>query len=200
MLDPILNHILNPILKFILTPKQQAMTPITPLESGVEMFQKGKLQPFFAARTGSTRPISEATEIYDTDFEDDSSEFEEDYSHKYSFNSVCLDVLTSVSPRLTYPRTKAERAKPQYPPWMKCKLQKIPIQIEEPNLILILKRSSRSKDQRGLISSTHLNLQSISILHCNCLHYYRSSLHQELILLSGHCLPRPSSLRENLTV
>ncbi|OCL07413.1 hypothetical protein AOQ84DRAFT_341889 [Glonium stellatum] len=65
----------------------QAMTPITPLESGVEMFQRGKLQPFFAARTGSARPLSEATEIYDTDFEDDSSEFEEDYSPKYSFNS-----------------------------------------------------------------------------------------------------------------
>ncbi|KAF2842692.1 hypothetical protein M501DRAFT_965285 [Patellaria atrata CBS 101060] len=48
---------------------QQAMTPITPLEPGVEMFQR-KLQPFLAARTSTSRPLSEATEIFDTDFED----------------------------------------------------------------------------------------------------------------------------------
>ncbi|KAF2759399.1 hypothetical protein EJ05DRAFT_485418 [Pseudovirgaria hyperparasitica] len=87
----------------------QAMTPITPLESGVEMFQKGQMQTLFPQRaSGSTafaqrqsrssqpRPVSEATEIFDTDLEDDStdledddddsSDFEED-SPKYSFDS-----------------------------------------------------------------------------------------------------------------
>ncbi|KAJ9668788.1 hypothetical protein H2201_001033 [Coniosporium apollinis] len=66
----------------------QSMTPITPLESGVEMFQKGKLQPFFTARQDKPRPVSEVTQIFDTDFEDDESEseFEED-SPKYSFDS-----------------------------------------------------------------------------------------------------------------
>lgn len=63
------------------------MTPITPLETSVEMFQRGaKTQSFFAPRTERPRPLSEATEMYDTDFEDDSSEFEED-SPKYSFES-----------------------------------------------------------------------------------------------------------------
>ncbi|KAF2090801.1 hypothetical protein K490DRAFT_34876, partial [Saccharata proteae CBS 121410] len=65
----------------------QAMTPMTPLQAGVEMFQRGKLQPFFAPRSHKARPVSEAvTEIFDTDFEDDSSEFEE-ASPKYSFDS-----------------------------------------------------------------------------------------------------------------
>jgi hypothetical protein len=72
----------------ILTLPQQAMTPITPLEPGAEMFMRGRTQSlFFAARSDKPRPISEATEIFDTDFDDDSSEFEED-SPKYSFQSV----------------------------------------------------------------------------------------------------------------
>ncbi|KAF2176688.1 hypothetical protein K469DRAFT_722081 [Zopfia rhizophila CBS 207.26] len=62
----------------------QAMTPITPLEPGVEMFQRGKSQPFFvstvSARTSLERPVSHISDAY-TDFEDDyddnSSEFEE---------------------------------------------------------------------------------------------------------------------------
>jgi len=58
-----------------------------PLEPGVEMFQRGKLQPVFPARSENPRPLSEATEFIDTDFEDDESEFEED-SLNYSFESV----------------------------------------------------------------------------------------------------------------
>ncbi|KAK7511076.1 SAM and PH domain-containing protein [Phyllosticta citriasiana] len=64
----------------------EVQTPITPLEPGVEMFQRGKLQPFFAMRSDKPRPVSEATEIFDTEFEDDSSEFEED-SQKYGYES-----------------------------------------------------------------------------------------------------------------
>ena len=64
------------------------MTPITPLEAGVEhlgMYQRGK--PFFAhaaasMRASMERPLSMASDAY-TDIEDDSSEFEE-----YSLASV----------------------------------------------------------------------------------------------------------------
>lgn len=70
---------------------QAAQTPITPLPPGVEMFQRGKMQSFFAARSDKPRPMSEATEIFDTDFEDESSEFEEEaQSPKFSFESVSL--------------------------------------------------------------------------------------------------------------
>jgi hypothetical protein len=78
------------------------MTPITPLEPGVEMFQRAKTQSFFSsaltARTSLERPLSHVslafTDIEDVedledledieDIEDDSSEFEE-----YSGSSVC---------------------------------------------------------------------------------------------------------------
>ena len=72
---------------------QQTLSPITPLEAGVEMFQRAKTQSFLAPRTSYTdRPVSEATEFLDTDIDDgshsaDESEFEED-SPRDSFNSV----------------------------------------------------------------------------------------------------------------
>lgn len=59
------------------------MTPVTPLEPGVEnlgMFQRGK--PFFAhtagasARTSLERPLSMVSDTF-TDIEEDSSDFEE---------------------------------------------------------------------------------------------------------------------------
>lgn len=71
---------------YILTSSQQAMTPITPLEPGVEMFQRAKTQSFLStaltARSSLERPISHVSIAY-TDIEDDSSEFEE-----YSGSSV----------------------------------------------------------------------------------------------------------------
>lgn len=78
---------LPPIDKSTLTLPQQAMTPITPLEPGVEMFERGKTQSFFStaltARSSLERPLSHISVAY-TDIEDDSSEFEE-----YSGSSVC---------------------------------------------------------------------------------------------------------------
>lgn len=63
------------------------------------MFQRGKMQPFFAVRSDKPRPISEATEIFDTEFEDESSEFEEDaQSPKFSFESVSLSSCFHLSP------------------------------------------------------------------------------------------------------
>lgn len=72
----------------------QAMTPITPLEAGGEMFSRAKTQSIFLPRTSMARPLSEATEIFDTDASE--SEFEdEELNHirqppspKGSFDSV----------------------------------------------------------------------------------------------------------------
>lgn len=68
-----------------LTLVQQAMTPITPLEPGVEMFERRKTQSFFSAalpaRSPLERPLSHVS-VY-TDIEDDSSEYDE-----YSRSSV----------------------------------------------------------------------------------------------------------------
>ena len=64
------------------------MDPITPLEAGGEMFQRAKTPSFLEPRSMSARPPSEATEMFDTDFEDDSSAFEEEYSPKGSFETV----------------------------------------------------------------------------------------------------------------
>ena len=64
----------------------QAFMPVASRHQGVEMFQKGHVQSVFAG-TSTPRPLSEATDIYDTDFEDDVSDFEE-YSGRRSEESV----------------------------------------------------------------------------------------------------------------
>lgn len=76
----------------------QAMTPTTPLEAGGEMFTRAKAQSLLLPRTSLARPVSEATQIFDTDGEDE-SDFEESTelqdeayqppSPKGSFQSVC---------------------------------------------------------------------------------------------------------------
>lgn len=74
-----------------LTALQQAMTPITPLEPGMEMFQRSKTASFFSsaltARSSLERPLSHVSVAY-TDIEDDDSEFEE-----FSGSSVCFSAL-----------------------------------------------------------------------------------------------------------
>jgi hypothetical protein len=74
-----------------ITVMQAINSPMTPLEAGGEMFERAKTQSFLPARTSVARPLSEATEIFDTDFEDE-SEFEEEdveeYSPKGSFETV----------------------------------------------------------------------------------------------------------------
>ena len=52
----------------------------------VEMFQKGSVQSVFV-QPSAPRPLSQATEMYDTEFEEDSSDFEE-YSGRRSEESV----------------------------------------------------------------------------------------------------------------
>ena len=62
-------------------------TPVTPLEAGGEMFQRAKTPSFFQSRTSTVRPHSEATDMYDTEFEDE-SDFEGQSLPKRSFDSV----------------------------------------------------------------------------------------------------------------
>jgi len=63
------------------------MEPSTPIDSRVEMFQKGQpTDSFFNMKALAPRPVSEAT-VFDTDFEDDDSEIE-DNSPRLSLNSV----------------------------------------------------------------------------------------------------------------
>lgn len=71
--------------------KQPRASPITPIDPRVEMFQKGQPQDaFFNMKALAPRPISDATEMFDTDFEDD-SEMEDD-SPRLSLGSVSLQV------------------------------------------------------------------------------------------------------------
>ena len=55
-------------------------------QGGVEMFQKGNVQSVFV-QPSAPRPPSEVTEMYDTEFEEDLSDFEE-YSGRRSEESV----------------------------------------------------------------------------------------------------------------
>jgi hypothetical protein len=56
------------------------------------MFQKGHQDSFFNMKALAPRPMSTATEMFDTDFEDDGSDIEEDYSPRISLNSVRVAV------------------------------------------------------------------------------------------------------------
>lgn len=50
------------------------------------MYEKGFARPMFTSRTSAARPLSEATEMYDTDFEEDSDS--DDYAGRKSEDSV----------------------------------------------------------------------------------------------------------------
>ncbi|KAF2767409.1 hypothetical protein EJ03DRAFT_376122 [Teratosphaeria nubilosa] len=63
----------------------QAITRSTTPPEGGEVFEYAKAQSFLLPRSSTTRPLSQATEIFDTEFED--SEFEEEYSPKGSFET-----------------------------------------------------------------------------------------------------------------
>jgi hypothetical protein len=84
------------------------MTPITPLEPGMEMFQRAKTQSFFSsaltARSSLERPVSHVSVAY-TDIEDDDSEFEE-----YSGSSVCSTITTFIASVLTSEQSDNRRS------------------------------------------------------------------------------------------
>ena len=72
---------------------QQRTAALPPLDTRSEMFQKGHHGSFFDMKALAPRPMSSSTEMFDTEFEDDNSEIEEeeeeDYSPRISINSVC---------------------------------------------------------------------------------------------------------------
>ncbi|TVY52200.1 Protein BOI2, partial [Lachnellula cervina] len=82
---------------FVLTDNQPITSPMTPIDPRVEMFQKGQPNDaFFNMKALAPRPLSDATEMFDTDFEDDDSEAE-DNSPRLSLNSTGQKSETTLS-------------------------------------------------------------------------------------------------------
>ncbi|KAF1845783.1 SAM and PH domain-containing protein [Cucurbitaria berberidis CBS 394.84] len=101
---------------------QAMMTPITPLEPGVEMFERGKTQSFFsstlAIRSSLERPLSHVSVAYTDieDIEDDSSEFEE-YSGSSSDNRRSQTTISTFEEV----RTPGDELRPQFANWYMSK-------------------------------------------------------------------------------
>lgn len=53
------------------------------------MYEKGYTRPMFVSRTSASRPLSEATEMDDTEFEEDLSDID-DYAGRRSEDSVSI--------------------------------------------------------------------------------------------------------------
>jgi hypothetical protein len=60
----------------------QATTPTSPRDMSGKTFSRANTYPMMSPRTTTARPLSEATEIFDTDGEDN-SEFEEAQMQDY---------------------------------------------------------------------------------------------------------------------
>ena len=83
--------------------------PMAARQLDVEMYQKVSVRPIFVAKRAGSRPLSEATEIDDTDFEEDFSDTEE-YSGRRSEESVsrlCFPCLTQFAERVSSLANKA---------------------------------------------------------------------------------------------
>ncbi|KAL8808302.1 MAG: hypothetical protein Q9182_000122 [Xanthomendoza sp. 2 TL-2023] len=68
---------------------EQAYTLPPSRQSQNEMYAKSFARPMFTSRTSAARPLSEATEMYDTDFEEDLSDVD-DYTGRRSEDSVII--------------------------------------------------------------------------------------------------------------
>ena len=102
---------------------QPVATPVSPMDPRMEMFQKREpTRPFFNMKALAPRPLSNATEMFDTDFEDDDSEVEEGDSPRISLNSVCYPTCVPNS-SLTYWFSLVEGVKQHYHPSKKYKHQ-----------------------------------------------------------------------------
>lgn len=76
-----------PCLPPLRTDREQAFVPPTLRRSEAQIYLKGLPGPPLPPRTTTSRPLSDATEMYDTDFEDELSDVEE-YSGRRSEESV----------------------------------------------------------------------------------------------------------------
>ncbi|KAE9381650.1 hypothetical protein N431DRAFT_490977 [Stipitochalara longipes BDJ] len=73
-------------------------SPTTPIDPRVEMFQRGQpTDAFFNMKQLAPRPVSDATEMFDTDFEDEESEMEDNNSPRLSINSSGKQSGTTIS-------------------------------------------------------------------------------------------------------
>ncbi|KAL8988685.1 MAG: hypothetical protein Q9177_002280 [Variospora cf. flavescens] len=69
---------------------------ISPMRrSEVEMYEKAFTRPMFTSRTSASRPLSDATEMYDTEFEEDSDV--DDYAGRRSEDSFGKRSITTAS-------------------------------------------------------------------------------------------------------
>lgn len=75
----------------------KAFMPVAARQAEREMHQKGYARPVFRSSTSTSRPLSEATEMYETEFEEDLSDSEE-YSGRRSEESVSRFDRTSCIP------------------------------------------------------------------------------------------------------
>ncbi len=83
------------------------------MDSRVEMFQMSRpSEAFFNMKALAPRPISNSTE-FDTDFEDDESEIE-DNSPRLSVNSVSASLYCTISLRSRYNHRAEKGVKPHY--------------------------------------------------------------------------------------
>ncbi|KAI9731292.1 MAG: hypothetical protein M1818_007917 [Claussenomyces sp. TS43310] len=76
---------------------RQAGNPNTTLDIRVEMFQSGSQEAFFNIKALAPRPLSTATDIYDTEFEDDSDDETGEESPRYSMHSAGRRSETTLS-------------------------------------------------------------------------------------------------------
>jgi hypothetical protein len=105
---------MNTAVPSLLILNQPSYSPATPMDPRVEMFQKGHPKdPFFNMKARAPRPMSDATEMFDTDFEDDQSEIEDNNSPRLSINSVSAITLHS-SPPLTVTYRAANKVARRY--------------------------------------------------------------------------------------
>ncbi|KAF2645688.1 SAM and PH domain-containing protein [Massarina eburnea CBS 473.64] len=115
------------------------MTPITPLEPGVEMFERGMSQSLFAgavsARTSLERPVSAISDTY-TDIEDDSSEFEE-FSLGSSNDNRRSQTTISTFEEV---QTPGDEIRPQFAEWY------LPKSVEGPKGPHLFRSSQSSND------------------------------------------------------
>ena len=81
------------------------------------MFEKGFVQPVFASRTSLQRPAPLANETYETEFEEDLSDYEE-FSGRRSEDSVSIFMVAYQHDQLTYQYSWASIATPQSHPSM----------------------------------------------------------------------------------
>ena len=100
----------------LLTLNQPRYSPTTPIDPRVEMFQRGQAKDaFFNMKQLGPRPMSDATEMFDTDFEEDESEIEDNNSPRLSINSVSV-VADQVPTPLTAIHRAVNEVGQRYPP------------------------------------------------------------------------------------